>query len=189
MIKASVGNSCLNSRFLVPGSKNQGTGSWPWPPQGLRIGVSTAKGLCFALDKPLLSVDTLKAMAYGAMEHSEYTDILFCPMIDARRMEVYTALFDNLGNQIEPTVAKIIDEDSFAEKLQYHKVLFFGDGADKCRAALGRQANAVFLPNFTNSATYLTKIAAKKLKKNDFEDVAYFEPYYLKEFIAGIKKN
>jgi tRNA threonylcarbamoyladenosine biosynthesis protein TsaB len=154
---------------------------------GLRIGVSTAKGLCFALDKPLIAVETLTAMAYGIIATGEYNDTLLCPMIDARRMEVYTALFDSKGSQVEPTSAKIIDSDSFADQLKPDKILFFGDGAEKCQAILGQHPNARFLPGFTNSATYLTQKAAEKFNNQDFEDVAYFEPYYLKDFIAGKK--
>jgi len=163
--------------------------SGPGSYTGLRIGVSTAKGLCFALDKPLIAIETLEAMAYGIITEGQYNDILLCPMIDARRMEVYTALFDLTGNKIEPVTAKIIDENSFYEQLQNNKILFFGDGAEKCRAVLGENNNAVFLPGFSNSAAYMTQKAAEKFVNNDFEDVAYFEPYYLKDFIAGIKKS
>jgi tRNA threonylcarbamoyladenosine biosynthesis protein TsaB len=157
---------------------------------GLRIGVSTAKGLCFALDKPLIAVETLEAMAFGAINNNDNLlddDTLICPMIDARRMEVFTAIFDAKGNKIEPTSASIIDADSFKELLQNHKILFFGDGAEKCQSVLGENPNAVFLPGFVNSAVHLTQKASNKFKNKEFEDVAYFEPHYLKEFIAGKK--
>jgi tRNA threonylcarbamoyladenosine biosynthesis protein TsaB len=155
---------------------------------GLRIGVSTAKGLCFALDKPLIAVQTLAAMAKGVVQASAIDkDTLLCPMIDARRMEVYTAIFNAAGNVIKPVAAEIIDAESFSDILAESKVLFFGDGADKCREALGHNPNAEFLSDFENSATHLTEIAADKFKCSDFEDVAYFEPYYLKDFIAGKK--
>lgn len=156
---------------------------------GLRIGISTAKGLCYALDKPLIAIETLEAMAYGAITESELAtgNILLCPMIDARRMEVYTAIFDTKGERIEPTTAEIIDENSFAELLNNNRVLFFGDGAEKCKETLSNP-NARFLEGFTNSAAYLTKRATEKLGTKDFEDVAYFEPFYLKDFIAGKKK-
>jgi len=155
---------------------------------GLRIGVSTAKGLCFALDKPLIAVETLTAMAQGVIDTKAYSNRLLCPMIDARRMEVYTAVFDTTGNRIMPTSAEIIDENSFADLLKDHKILFFGDGAEKCKDVLGENSNAMFLPGFTNSATHLTQQAFEKFNRKDFEDVAYFEPYYLKDFIAGTKK-
>ncbi len=158
---------------------------------GLRIGISTAKGLCFALDKPLIAIETLEAMAYGVINDpaiSPNIDTLLCPMIDARRMEVYCAVFNSNGDKIRPTAAEIIDEDSFADILKDNKILFFGDGADKCEAVLGSNPNALFINNFENSATYLTQKAAEKFNNKNFEDVAYFEPYYLKDFIAGVKK-
>ncbi|MFD0766753.1 tRNA (adenosine(37)-N6)-threonylcarbamoyltransferase complex dimerization subunit type 1 TsaB [Mucilaginibacter lutimaris] len=155
---------------------------------GLRIGVSTAKGLCFALDKPLIAVDTLAAMARGLVANNETEgDVLLCPMIDARRMEVYTAILNQAGDVIQPTAAEIIDANSFADILSENKVLFFGDGADKCKDVLGDNPNAQFLPNFANSAKHLTSIALEKFNHADFVDVAYFEPYYLKDFIAGKK--
>ena len=155
---------------------------------GLRIGISTAKGLCYALDKPLIAIETLEAMAWGAISEAKpAADVILCPMIDARRMEVYTALFNAKGERIKPTAAEIIDENSFAHLLQNHKVLFFGDGAEKCREIIGNSPNALFLTGFINSATHLTKKAAEKFILKDFEDVAYFEPYYLKDFIAGKK--
>jgi tRNA threonylcarbamoyladenosine biosynthesis protein TsaB len=156
---------------------------------GLRIGISTAKGLCYALEKPLIAVETLESMAYGAITESVLAkgDVLLCPMIDARRMEVYTAIFNTKIERLVPTSAEIIDENSFADILQDNKILFFGDGADKCQTTL-THPNALFLPGFTNSATYLTNRAQQKLELKEFEDVAYFEPFYLKDFIAGKKK-
>jgi tRNA threonylcarbamoyladenosine biosynthesis protein TsaB len=157
---------------------------------GLRIGVSTAKGLCFALDKPLIAVETLAAMASGAVAANTIEEgTLLCPMIDARRMEVYTAIFDATGKVIKPTAAEIIDGNSFSEILAGNKVLFFGDGAEKCRETLSHNANAVFLPDFVNSAVHLTQTALAKFNNADFVDVAYFEPYYLKDFIAGVSKK
>lgn len=163
--------------------------SGPGSYTGLRIGVSTAKGLCFALDKPLIAVHTLDAMARGMTETADIDDqTLLCPMIDARRMEVYTALFDATGNVIKRTSAEIIDKHSFATELKNNKIVFFGDGADKCRDVIGENPNAQFIAGFTNSATHLTKYAAEKFVKQDFEDVAYFEPYYLKDFLVTSKK-
>jgi len=156
---------------------------------GLRIGVSTAKGLCYALEKPLIAIETLESMAYGVAAASELAkgDILLCPMIDARRMEVYTAIFNTKMERLVPTAAEIIDENSFGDLIQDNKIMFFGDGADKCQTTL-THPNALFLPGFTNSATYLTKKAKQKFELKEFEDVAYFEPFYLKDFIAGKKK-
>lgn len=163
--------------------------SGPGSYTGLRIGISTAKGLCYALDKPLIAIETLEAMANGAIMESKLAtgDTLLCPMIDARRMEVYTAIFNTKGERVNPTTAEIIDETSFSELLNTNKILFFGDGAEKCRETLNNP-NAQFLENFINSAAYITKRATEKFAVKDFEDVAYFEPYYLKDFIAGKKK-
>jgi tRNA threonylcarbamoyladenosine biosynthesis protein TsaB len=163
---------------------------------GLRIGVSTAKGLCYALEKPLIAIETLESMAHGIIDdpsqlsalNLQLSTLLLCPMIDARRMEVYTAIFNTKGENIIPTAAEIIDGNSFAELLKDNQILFFGDGAEKCREVLGSNSNAYFLPGFTNSATHLTKKAVEKFANKDFEDVAYFEPFYLKDFIAGKKK-
>ncbi len=164
--------------------------SGPGSYTGLRIGISTAKGLCFALDKPLIAVETMQSMADGmAAELTGDNTALLCPMIDARRMEVYTALFDAQGNRIRPTSAEIIDEHSFADLLadHHHQVLFFGDGAEKCKELLGRYPNVRFDTGFTNSAAHLAATAQKKFEAAAFEDVAYFEPFYLKDFIAGKK--
>jgi tRNA threonylcarbamoyladenosine biosynthesis protein TsaB len=175
----------LNYNQLDAIAVSSGPGSYT----GLRIGVSTAKGLCFALDKPLIAIETLEAMADGLATDGQLSgkDVLLCPMIDARRMEVYTAIFDTQGKRINPTTAEIIDENSFGNLLSNHTIIFFGDGAPKCEAVLGTNANAQFVADFSNSATHLSQKAYAKLLANDFEDVAYFEPFYLKDFIAGKK--
>lgn len=164
-------------------SVSMGPGSYT----GLRIGVSTAKGLCYALDIPLISVNTLTSMASKMQEQYQAREVLFCPMIDARRMEVYTAVFDKALNELQPVEAKIIDSDSFADLLDQNIVVFFGDGALKCKDVLGANPNAVFVDDFTNSASDMSKLAFRKFGQKQFEDVAYFEPYYLKDFIAGGK--
>jgi tRNA threonylcarbamoyladenosine biosynthesis protein TsaB len=163
--------------------------SGPGSYTGLRIGVSTAKGLCFALDKPLIAIETLEAMADGLVNDRQLAgqEILLCPMIDARRMEVYTAIFDTQGKRIKPTTAEIIDENSFNDLLRNNTILFFGDGAPKCETVLDTNVNAQFVTDFSNSAAHLSKKAYAKLLANDLEDVAYFEPFYLKDFIAGKK--
>jgi len=162
--------------------------SGPGSYTGLRIGVSAAKGLCFALDKPLIAVETLAAMADGFRQQQHLDGgTLLCPMIDARRMEVFTAMFDAEGNRVMSTLAEIINENSFAGLLQDHQIIFFGDGAAKCLDVLGTHSNASIIAHFTNSASHLSQKAFEKFKKKNFEDVAYFEPYYLKDFIAGKK--
>jgi tRNA threonylcarbamoyladenosine biosynthesis protein TsaB len=155
---------------------------------GLRIGISVAKGLCFALDIPLIAINTLEAMADGMIAQAALDDnTLLCPMIDARRMEVFTAVFNVKGDWIKPTSAEIIDETSFSDLRKTNKILFFGDGAVKCSEVLGGNPNVQIIPGFINSSLYLTKKALQKFQSKDFEDVAYFEPYYLKDFIAGKK--
>ena len=164
---------------------SKGPGSYT----GLRIGVSSAKGLCYALNKPLIAIDTLQAMALRMAKQSTNKNLLFCPMIDARRMEVYTAIYDANNELIKPISAKIIDENSFDEVLTSHKVMFFGDGASKCKAVLEGNSNALFDDDTLPSAIEINELASKKLNNNELEDVAYFEPFYLKDFIATTPKK
>lgn len=157
---------------------------------GLRIGVSTAKGICYALDIPLLAVHTLQSMAAGLQGRENYENTLFCPMIDARRMEVYSAIYNDQLELILPVEARIINSESFSELLSDNKIVFFGDGAMKCEETLGSKANAIFVPDFINSAADMTQPALAAFLKEEFQDTAYFEPYYLKDFLAGpTKKN
>ena len=158
-------------------------GSGPGSYTGLRIGISTAKGLCYASDVPLIAISTLDTMAQ-AMKY-KYPEAKLCPMLDARRMEVYCALYSK--SQASPVVAKIIDQDSFAEELAQGPLLFFGDGADKCKYVL-THTNAHFELGVYPSATNMIPLAQDKFQNQDFEDVAYFEPFYLKDFVAGVKK-
>lgn len=166
---------------------SKGPGSYT----GLRIGVSAAKGLCYGLGIPLLSVGSLESMAHWAKAEfsEELTDVsFFCPMIDARRMEAYTQIFDASLKQIQPVSAEIIDENSFASVLEKGKVAFFGDGAAKCKEVINHP-NAIFLDDFNPSARGTIALAEKKFTEKQFEDVAYFEPYYLKDFVAGKPKQ
>jgi tRNA threonylcarbamoyladenosine biosynthesis protein TsaB len=151
---------------------------------GLRIAVSTAKGLCFALDKPLLAVNTLQAMAtqIQAFLPAEY---ILCPMIDARRMEVYCALYQPDGREVQPTSAQIIDENSFINWLERGPVVFFGDGAAKCQVLLGRHQNALFPgKNVVPSARTIGQLATLAFNEGQFENLATFEPFYLKDFMT-----
>ncbi len=157
---------------------SKGPGSYT----GLRIGVSVAKGICFALDKPLIAMDTLKMMAAGYLyQNPNYTGLL-CPMIDARRMEVYTALFDEKLKVVQEVSASIIDEHSFAVELQGQAILFGGNGAEKCRSVI-HHANADFVDINLNSAQYMSELAYQAFINQDFVDLAYFEPFYLKDFV------
>ena len=149
---------------------------------GLRVGVSTAKGLCFGAGKPLLAVGTLDTLV--AQTSGEYRFII--PMIDARRMEVYSAVFEN-GRQITETAPAIIDENSFAEYLEQGPCLFIGDGAGKCADVI-KHPNAHFCQCYPTASAML-KPALQAYKEKRFEDVAYFEPFYLKEFVATVSKK
>ena len=159
---------------------------------GLRIGVSAAKGFCYALDIPLISVPTLQSLALSASQDlSNITtggkEPLFCPMIDARRMEVYTALYNSQNDEVRATKALIIEEDSFEEELQSFEVYYFGDGAEKCRHILDPKG-MIYLKGITPSSERMAYLSSRKFQNKIFEDVAYFEPYYLKDFIAGKPK-
>jgi tRNA threonylcarbamoyladenosine biosynthesis protein TsaB len=159
-------------------------GKGPGSYTGLRIGVSTAKGICFALDKPLIGVPTLECMALQVQDYLTDPQLLFCPMLDARRMEVYCALYRQSLETVLPVSAVIVAEGSFSEQLTGHKVVFFGNGAPKCRSLLEKHPNAQFAEGVYPSARYTGKLAWYRFKKQQFEDLAYFEPFYLKEFIA-----
>jgi tRNA threonylcarbamoyladenosine biosynthesis protein TsaB len=170
-------NFSINNIDAIAVSK--GPGSYT----GLRIGVSTAKGLCYALGKPLIGINTLQAMAFQ-IDKAVYKNCLFSPMIDARRMEVYTALFDSGNNFITETKAKIIDESSYIDTLISNKVLFFGDGSLKCKSLLAKNKNALFIDNINPTSIAIGYLAQKSYKEEVFEDLAYFEPFYLKDFVS-----
>jgi len=160
---------------------SKGPGSYT----GLRIGVSAAKGLCFALDKPLISIPTLTLLASSIKaKNNEF----IVPLLDARRMEVYSAIFNSKYEQIRKTKAEIIDSNSFNELLDKGKTYFLGDGAAKCKEII-KHKNAMFLDNYFPSAKEMAKLSFTKYQTNSFEDVAYFEPYYLKDFVAGKPKK
>lgn len=156
---------------------------------GLRIGVSTAKGVCYAADKPLMAIDTLHAMAYGAKQQLQHNALslndLLVPMIDARRMEVYCSIFDSDLNRIHDTEAKIIDGESFSDLYVNQRLWLFGDGAEKCATPFNGNDNIRIISGFKPSARYMAALATIQLQNSEFVDVAYFEPFYLKDFVAG----
>lgn len=156
---------------------SKGPGSYT----GLRIGVSTAKGLCFAQDIPLIAVNTLEAMAYEVNRFNP--GFWVCPMIDARRMEVYCSIFDNENRVIRHTEAKILQEDSFKDLLDTKPIFFCGDGSVKAKT-LFINSNAYFIDNLYPSAKNIGFLATDLFNTGQFEDVAYFEPFYLKDFIS-----
>lgn len=173
----------LDENNLKPSDLNavavsKGPGSYT----GLRIGVSLAKGLCYSLKIPLISIETLTGIA-AKLKGEVPANSLICAMIDARRAEVYTALYDHELNVILPTEAKIIDSNSFEDLLETQPIYFVGDGAEKCKTVLTNK-NADFSYGDSTSAKNFGGLAFDKFEKQEFEDVAYFEPFYLKEFIA-----
>ncbi|HIB47737.1 MAG TPA: tRNA (adenosine(37)-N6)-threonylcarbamoyltransferase complex dimerization subunit type 1 TsaB [Flavobacteriaceae bacterium] len=168
--EAGVGKEQLDAVVI-----SKGPGSYT----GLRIGVSAAKGLCYALDKPLVSVSTLRALA----GQEKGTDFII-PMLDARRMEVYAAVFGAQYELLRETQAEIVDESSFEEYLQQGPTTFIGSGVEKFQKLVTHE-NAKYVKDAMPSASDLAPIAEEKFMKRDFEDVAYFEPYYLKDFVKG----
>jgi tRNA threonylcarbamoyladenosine biosynthesis protein TsaB len=174
------GNQSFENIDAIAVSK--GPGSYT----GLRIGVATAKGLCFGLGKPLLAVNTLSSLAFGASlkhSHAKY----LCPMLDARRMEVYTALYHQNLEEISPTEALILNDNSFNEKLLENEMLFFGDGAAKFQE-ICKHHHAKFDLELQPSAKNMIDSAYEKYQQQLFEDLAYFEPFYLKEFYSPTAK-
>lgn len=163
-------------------------GRGPGSYTGLRVGVSLAKGMCYGLNIPLIAVDSLQALAGLALEHPLPADALLCPMIDARRMEVYTRRFDTALNPLSEVEAVILDENTFSDVPADRPVVVFGDGATKVRQAVRRE-NLVELPVLP-SARGMAALAEAAFQRRDFVDTAYFEPLYLKDFIViPSKKN
>jgi tRNA threonylcarbamoyladenosine biosynthesis protein TsaB len=165
----------ITSNDLKAIAVSKGPGSYT----GLRIGVSAAKGLCFALDTPLISTPTLHALAHQV----KIDNGVIVAMLDARRMEVYSVIYDSDYNQIRETEAQILDENAFAEYLKKGKVYFIGNGVEKSKTIINHP-NAVFIEDKLPSSNDMSLLAYNKYKISDTEDVAYFEPYYLKDFVA-----
>lgn len=171
---------------------SKGPGSYT----GLRIGVSTAKGICYAKDLPLIAINTLHSMANGIIskinsneiEIEDLENCIIVPMIDARRMEVYSAFFNSEGDFERDVKAEIIDENSYQEILIKQKMIFFGDGSEKIKDVI-KHENAMFIDDIYPSSKDMVKLAETKFQKSEFEDVAYFEPFYLKDFVATVPKK
>lgn len=159
--------------------------SGPGSYTGLRIGVSTAKGLCYSLDAPLIAINTLELLAYQAAPLA-HKDSILCPMIDARRMEVYSMLVDSNQKVLQTIQPEIIDEQSYSQILEDKKITFFGNGAVKCKEVISHP-NALFIDNIVPSAIALGEMANHKFQRAEFEDLIHFEPLYLKEFL--VKKS
>lgn len=158
--------------------------SGPGSYTGLRVGLSSAKGLCFALNKPLIMVNTLEVIASAQLTHLS-DEALICPMIDARRMEVFTALYDRHLQAVMPPAALILDENSFAAELANQPIIFCGNGSSKWQPLI-TNTNAIF-SNTLPGAETLAVLAWKAFQQDDFADLAYSEPFYLKEFFTPVK--
>jgi len=175
---------------LVSVAISRGPGSYT----GLRIGVSTAKGFCYAAQIPLIAVGTLEAMAkYVSSKRAlfgidENRPTLYCPMIDARRMEVYSMLIDQEGNVLKPISAEVVDDSFLSAELIDKQIVFLGNGSSKCKNLI-TSPNAVFAEGVRASASHLYELAMKAFQEKKFEDLAYFEPFYLKDFVATVSKK
>ena len=161
-------------------------GSGPGSYTGLRVGVSTAKGLAFGAGKPLIAIGTLDILAQSVLAGPDQPSFII-PMIDARRMEVYTAVYSSAGEKLTPIQALVVEESSFAEQLSAGPVLFVGDGALKCREVI-THPNAQFR-EAAPLARYMAPLAQRAYDQGRFEDLAYFEPFYLKDFVATVSKK
>ena len=184
MLHPLIKEALLESKLTIKEIEAIAVGKGPGSYTGLRIGISAAKGLCFANDIPLISINSLEILAHSTTIDKGY----IIPMIDARRMEVYSAIYDESYTLIRETKADIIDEHSFCDKLQNHTVYFLGDGAEKCKETIVHK-NAVFIKNAFPSAKEMTQLSYDKYKEKNTEDIAYFEPFYLKNFVATQEKK
>jgi tRNA threonylcarbamoyladenosine biosynthesis protein TsaB len=163
--------------------------SGPGSYTGLRIGVSMAKGVCFGYNIPLIAIPTLDIIAHKAIQETgQPANTLYCAMLDARRMEVYAAIYDNKLNPIRPTAAEVVTTGAYSSFLENNQVYFFGNGAAKCKNII-TSPHAHFLDHIVPLAADMAPLANERFLTNKFEDTAYFEPFYLKEFIATVPKN
>ncbi len=180
----------LVSEVLIESGKNLNeldaiaAGSGPGSYTGLRIGISTAKGFCYGSNIPLIGIPTLQIMAAAAKEKINSSEFTLRPLIDARRMEVYSTAYGPELDELDPCKAIIMDDSSFSSELDQGPVYFFGDGMEKCRTLLSSHSNARFIAEIFPRASAMGWIAELRFSKNEVEDVAYFEPFYLKEFQA-----
>ncbi len=189
MLTVLVEQVTTNAGFVLTDLDAVAVAKGPGSYTGLRVAVSTAKGLCYALEKPLIGINTLEAMSLQVKRFFD-SRTYFCPMIDARRMEVYTAVYNFEGDTILPTNALILDSNSFSELLEEHPVVFFGDGSSKFKTFVEAQSNALFLSDeIRPSARTIGLLAGESFKNQQFEEIISFEPYYLKDFMSPPTKK
>ena len=187
MVQQLVENCGATLQELSAVAVSGGPGSYT----GLRIGTSTAKGLCYSLDIPLLEVSTLYGLAAQVVQATPQPErYLFCPMLDARRMEVYTCLLDSGLQEVSPVEPVVLDGDTFRSQLAAQPIIFFGSGAPKFKELVQDSGNALFIENVLPSAKTIGQLALAKYMQQAFEDVAYYEPFYLKDvYITGAGKS
>ena len=183
LIDDTLNNNKLKIADIDIFSISKGPGSYT----GLRIGLSSIKGFCYALDKPLVAINTLKILAISALEKIDDKDFILCPMIDARRMEVYTKSFDHNLNELSNDQAIILEKDTF-ENFKDKKVYFFGDGSDKYKKIVNRK-NFIFLDNINPDSKFMGQLSYDKFINRNFEDLSSFEPNYIKDFYLIKKKG
>ena len=183
LIDDTLNNNKLKIADIDIFSISKGPGSYT----GLRIGLSSIKGFCYALNKPLVSINTLKILAISALENIDDNDFILCPMIDARRMEVYTKSFDHNLNELSNDQAIILEKDTF-ENFKDKKVYCFGDGSDKYKKIVNRK-NFIFLDNINPDSKFMGQLSYDKFINRNFEDLSSFEPNYIKDFYLIKKKG
>lgn len=184
LIDQSLKDAKIKINELDAFAVSMGPGSYT----GLRIGVSTIKGLCYSLDKPLISINTLEILSKSALNHiNNYNDFFICPMIDARRMEVFTKMLDNDFNEVEKDKALILDDKSFNDIGGGKSIYFFGDGSNKFQKIINNK-NFHFIDNIISSSKNMGELANIKYENNQFENLTTFEPFYIKDFFI-VNKN
>jgi tRNA threonylcarbamoyladenosine biosynthesis protein TsaB len=193
MLTVFIGEVLQESGITIRDLEAVAVGKGPGSYTGLRIGVSVAKGIAYGASLPLIGIETTLSMFWGmAGRIAEFSDdvanTLLCPMLDARRMEVYNALYDYNGNKQKDISADIITEDSFSDIPETKNIIFFGDGAAKCKEVIKRK-NVYFADDFRISASHMLKPVYQAINLSHFEDVAYFEPFYLKDFITSVPRK
>jgi len=187
-LHSSVSQILQQNDILPTSLKAIGVTGGPGSYTGIRVGLATAKGLCFALKIPMIMMNTLELMAFSAIEKFSNKDAFYCPMIDARRMEIFTAVYNEQLDPVIPPLAMVLEENSFRDLIQNHPLFFFGSGAEKFEKIINSNVNYHFIDNPLSSFS-LAKFAWNKFQKNKFDNIAYSKAFYVKEFYSGPKKK
>jgi len=187
-LHSSVSQILQENDILPTSLKAIGVTGGPGSYTGIRVGLATAKGLCFALKIPMIMMNTLELMAFSAIEKFSNKDAFYCPMIDARRMEIFTAVYNEQLDPVIPPLAMVLEENSFRDLIQNHPLFFFGSGAEKFEKIINSNVNYHFIDNPLSSFS-LAKFAWNKFQKNKFDNIAYSKAFYVKEFYSGPKKK